>query len=549
MSGSTPLGELIYIAVKPIFKIYFIIGTGFYLSRKNILTVETSKNISTIAIQVLIPCLTFQKIVTNINNSLIHEIATIVFIGYFMMFSQALLIFIVGVAVGCPKNWWGGLILCGLLPNISDLPIAYLQTMETANIFPDVDLGVSFVMIYMGLQLLLQFTLGSYKLIERDFKVDLKMQLEKESNEGLNSQNDLEKGNDNSLSIDASISNKSQKSVQNYSHPDDHCIQNYRPPIIKINNNNHNNTQIENDQDDLSISSSSNELDKIQTNHSRNELSKCTSRISVLGNILESRNARNSPEDIQDIVRVYSRYDELIEEHDIESIREKVQEEKENKKVKLNIFQKTSNSFKSIIWKEVFWGMVAVWKDSFKQPASVVLVMSVTISMIPWVQALFVVSSQVTLPSAPDKQPPLSFVMDYASYIGAAQVPFGLLMLGGTIGRLKIGNFPKKYLRVPLAITFLRLFIFPIIGCAFNSKVYRDGLFYQNDILYFLSNIDFCLPPATSLLYITAFYTPDDGRDHIQMDMLALVYIFHYIFLIICLPFTATYTMKVSLGY
>jgi auxin efflux carrier family protein len=85
--GDLPLGEVIYTAVKPIFKIYLIIGVGYYLARKNILTVETSKNISTIAIRVLIPCLTFQKIVTNINNRLIHEIATIVIIAYFMMFS------------------------------------------------------------------------------------------------------------------------------------------------------------------------------------------------------------------------------------------------------------------------------------------------------------------------------------------------------------------------------------------------------------------------------------------------------------------------------
>lgn len=558
MSGSIPLGELIYIAVKPIFKIYLIIGTGFYLARKNILTVETSKNISTIAIRVLIPCLTFQKIVTNINNGLIHEIATIVFIAYFMMFSQALLIFSVGVLVGCPRYWWGGLILCGLLPNISDLPIAYLQTMETANIFSDVDLGVSFVMIYMGLQLILQFTLGSYKLIEYDFKVDLQMQLEKEAKNDNNK--DLEKGIENSISTTTnSSSDKSTPNSTSIPKSSDHSILQYRPPIIENSSNDNNNNN--NEGDELSISSSvitntdNNQLKRNNTNiSSKNELSKYTSRVSVLGDILQPRQEQQ-PEGIQDIIRVYSRYDELNDEnHDIEStlereVKEEIEIEKEEKKLGLNIFKRISIKFKQINWNEFFWTMVAIWKDSFQQPASIVLVISVTISMIPWVQALFVESTQVTLPSAPDKQPPLSFIMDYASYIGAAQVPFGLLLLGGTIGRLKIGEFPRHLLKVPISVTFLRLFIFPIIGCAFNSKVYRDGLFYQNDILYFLSNINFALPPATSLLYITAFYTPLDGKNHIQMDLLALVYIFHYIFLVICLPFTATYTMKVSLGF
>lgn len=171
-----PLGQVIYTAVKPIFKIYLIMAVGFYLARKNILTVDTSRNISSIALNVLIPSISFQKIVTNINNTMIKEIATIVIVGFFMMFSQALIIFGVGVAAGCPRNWWGGLILCGLLPNISDLPIAYLQTMETAGIFANVDLGVSFVMIYLCLQMIIQFPAGSYRLVEWDFKTERLMQ-------------------------------------------------------------------------------------------------------------------------------------------------------------------------------------------------------------------------------------------------------------------------------------------------------------------------------------------------------------------------------------
>lgn len=553
MSSDLPLGEVIYIAVKPIFKIYFIIATGFVLARKNILTVETSKDISTIAIKVLIPCLTFDKIVTNINNSLIHEISTIVFIAYFMMFSQALVIFLVGVAVGCPRNWWGGLILCGLLPNISDLPIAYLQTMETANIFENVDLGVSFVMIYMGLQLILQFTLGSYKLIEYDFKVDLRMALENGKN------GDIEEGGNceepsNDLTSLSSNSKSMPQSDKGGNIAAQHSVTDYKPENLRNEPSGSNLHDISDSIISASISSlraeplpdnlDTDKIRKTTTNTSKRHLTRHTSRVSIPGNMLHNAQTGLEPEGIEDIIRVYSRYDQLVEEQDISLL------ENDKKTIKKkNAFQKMIFAIKSIDWKDFFNSMIEIWKDSFTQPASVVLVLSITVCMIPWVQALFVDSTQAQLPSAPDKQPPLSFVMDYTSYIGAAQVPFGLLLLGGTIGRLKINDIPIILWRIPIAVTFLRLFIFPIIGCAFNSKIYRDGLFYSNDILYFLSNINFCLPPATSLLYITAFYTPLDGKNHIQMDMLALVYIFHYIFLAICLPFTATYTMKVSLGY
>jgi predicted permease len=550
---SYPIGEVIYIAVKPIFKIYMIIGVGFYLSRMNILTVDTSRNISTIAIKVLIPCLTFQKIVSNLNNTLIHEIATIVIIGYFMMFSQAIIIFLAGVLVGCPRNWWGGLILCGLSPNIADLPIAYLQSMQTANIFTDVDLGVSFIMIYMGLQMLLQFTFGSYKLIEYDFKIDEKMQKNNNNNEDIEMMNtqldhitdfhDHDHDDDNDDNITNSInSNNIQKldqipsSIQNFAHEvDEFASIDSASSLNSVNSTNFH-----------KILRTTSKIIQNITNTSNNSLSKHQSRLNVPVNLLQNEQAHMPSEDLNDIVRVYSKYNELKEESPIPLISNT---SSLNTIKKFPIFQKIIKTFKSINWKNLFWIMIDIWKDSFKQPTSVVLVLSITIAMIPWVQALFVFSPQVTLPNAPDQQPPLSFIMDFAGYIGAAQVPFGLILLGGTIGRLRINNIPLKMWRIPITVTFLRLFIFPIIGCAFNSKIYSDGLFYGQDILYFISNINFCLPPATTLLYITAFYTPTDGKNHIQMDILALVYIFNYTFLIICLPFTATYTMKVSLGF
>lgn len=458
--GDLPLGEVIYSAVKPIIKIYIIIAVGFYLSRKNILTVETTRSISTISIRVLMPCLAFQKIVTNINNRLIHEVSTIVIIAFFMMFSQAIVIFMIGATLGCPRNWWGGLILCGLLPNISDLPIAYLQTMETANIFENVDLGVSFVMIYLGLQLMLQFTMGSYKLVERDFNMDLQV----EANEDIA----LEEGNKSS---EASSSNSSISSSKKGTLSDDEDNQ----------------LETENKEAEIAGAVASDDKSESVVAQPNNSFKKC--------------------------------------------------------------WKMVTHFFLAIDWKAGFWNMVAVWKDSFRQPASIMVIVSITVAMIPWLQALFVESPQVHLPDAPDKQPPLSFLMDFAGYIGAAQVPFGLLLLGGTIGRLKFDGLPKSLWRVPIAVTLLRLFFFPVVGCALNSKMHKDGLFYGQDILYFLSNINFCLPPATSLLYLTSFYLPDDGKDHIQMDLLALTYICHYILLVFCLPFTATYTMKVSLGF
>lgn len=543
------LGEIIYIAVKPIFKIYFIIAIGYTLTKKNILTVETSKNISTIAVNVLIPCLAFQKIVSNISNDDIHQIATIVIVSFFLMGLGSLLCFIFGVAAGCPKNWWGGLICCGLLPNISDLPIAYLQTMESSSIFNDIDKGVSYVMIYFTLQMLVQFNFGAFKLIEMDFHTEARLEAAKKTSsqeEKLETATTGDDQHENNPSIVISSSSSSsdidlQSTTESLTLQRPHVTfvgerpsQNDIPPLL---------TTVSS-RSTLSDDQQQPMLRTTTTGSSLSSAIRCTEPLSrtlsvpriLLGNDVL---ADQVPEGINDIVRVYSKYEFLTPI--TEDIRTSTRQAR-------TFFSKAVDFLQSVNYYHLCKSVLNLWVASTLKIVSMTMIISIAICMIPWVQALFVITSQAHVPPAPDGDPPLSFIMDLAGYVGAAEVPFGLLMLGGTIGRLNLSTIPLRVWRVPIAVTFARLFIMPIIGCAFNSKIYRDGLFYDEKILYFISNINFCLPPATSLLYITAFYTPIDDKPHSQMDYLALVYVFHYLLLVICLPFTTTYTMKISLN-
>lgn len=526
-----PLGEVIYIAVKPIFKIYMIIGVGFWLARRKILNVEVSKNISAIAIQVLIPCLAFQKIVSNISNSDIAEIGTIAIVSVLIMGGGSLLCFITGVIAGCPRNWWGGLICCGLLPNISDLPIAYLQTMESSTpVFNDIDKGVSFVMIFFTLQMLAQFNFGAYKLIEMDFSPEIRGNEEepKDSSNDLLSPSGQTLKSHETLHPPSELDLHSQLTRSSIGSLDSSIISGEVLPHVPVLN-------------------SGNAIGR-RASIASSVLSPLTKTNTVPQHLLENPLQNNIPETTQDIVRVYSRFEDIKREA--------------HESIPIPIFAKYELQTKSMIGKlrhipkiltsinyfQLFKNIMNFWISATMQIVSITLILSITICMIPWVQALFVITPQAHIHPAPDGAPPLSFILDFAGYIGAAEVPFGLLLLGGTIGRLRIDKL-KGVWKVPLAIVISRLFLFPIIGCAFNYRLHKDGLFYGEDILYFISNINFCLPPATSLIYITAFYTPVDDKPHIQMDFLALVYIANYICLVVCLPFVTTYTMKVSLGF
>ncbi|GMG39794.1 unnamed protein product [Ambrosiozyma monospora] len=557
--ASVSLGKIIYIAVKPIFKIYLIVGVGFWLAKKNILTVDASRNISNIVMMVLVPCLAFTKIVTNISNSDIAQIGSIAIISFFMMFGEAMLVFIVGVLVGCPRNWWGGLIACGLLPNIGDLPIAYLQGLQDSNVFTDVDKGVSYVFIYVALQFLVQFNLGGFRLIEMDFKYDMKLK-EKAENDPELALNDPEKDTDAGLTTQTSgdFEQKSTATTSQRQHsPHDResdLPSSISSSIISVStgttNNIHNKT--------TKLKANDPPRSKTTAHTPQHPLSRITSAVSSMlpadddmlsrSMFVDNDTSSRPPEDVNDIVKVYSRYDQLSKKQIVDHEQPTSTSSKDGKSVQ-SLFKQAANLITFGNLKLVLMAFLrSIWQST-KHPVSMSLIVSITVCMIPWVKALFVETKQAHLSSAPDGLPPLSFFMDFTSYIGAAQVPFGLLLLGGTIGRLKLKKLPKGLWRTPVSLTVIRLFVFPVIGCALNSKIHKDGLFYNEDILYFLSNINFCMPPATTLLYLTAMYTPVGYQESIQMDCLALAYIFHYICLVVCLPFTTSYTMKVSLGY
>lgn len=168
--------------------------------------------------------------------------------------------------------------------------------------------------------------------------------------------------------------------------------------------------------------------------------------------------------------------------------------------------------------------------------------------MSPPLRALFVAGNFHIAP-APDQQPPLSFMIDIAGYIGAASVPLGLLLLGATISRLQIKKMPKGFWKTALMITAVRLIIMPMVGVGITTGFQNAGWYGDDIIIRLVSVISFGLPSATALVYFTAFYTDPKSTDHVQMDCLAVSLIFQYSILFITLPFLVTFTFKVSLGY
>lgn len=561
--GSTPLGTIIYSAVKPIFKIYFIIALGFLLAKRNILTVTTCRDISDCIVTAIMPCLIFNNVVTNLKSSDIKNLGVIFFTGT--------LLFIIGVGLSIlnkiltksPKRWLGGLLSVGLFPNISDLPIAYLQTLSNGGqIFSqkDGDKGVAYVCIFLAAQVFYQFSLGLYRLIEWDFREELlKEEEEEEKNieshtNTINNDNVQEQidGSEDAIDDTSIISSFSSNSVhknnkdigqtrrQSTSHlsPDDlndqhnEFLRQYELQALQSNPRSTISSGSEISPSHVRSRRGSNGQGSISTHYYSLHL-----QPSITSGI-----RRHKSEDISDVINEYSEYEEW-KNQEIRRIASNESGAPTNLTVSINDGHGEERSKLA----KLKMLLIETLKN-FAAPNSASLIISIAIAMAPPLKALFV-SSNFYIPDAPDSQPPLSFIMDIASYIGAASVPLGLLLLGATISRLQVKKMPKGFWKTAVAVTVSRLIILPIIGVGLTTGFYKGGWYGDDKLIRFVSVLEFGLPSATALVYFTAFYTDPNSDDHLQMDCLAVCLIFQYAILFITLPFLVSFTLKVSLGF
>lgn len=166
------LGAAIYTAVKPVLKIYVIMFVGFLIAKYNIVTVETSRGISNMVVNSILPCLTFNKIVANISDKDIKEVGVIVLTAIMLFVAGGICSIIANFVTSVPRQWFWGLMFAGVFPNISDLPIAYVQSMSNGSVFSsdEVDKGVAYCCIFLTSQSFLMMNFGMFRVVGLDFR-------------------------------------------------------------------------------------------------------------------------------------------------------------------------------------------------------------------------------------------------------------------------------------------------------------------------------------------------------------------------------------------
>lgn len=509
---SITIGEVIWSSVKPIIKIYLIIGVGFLLARTNVVSVEATRSISNIVLTVLLPCLSFNKIVANIEDKDIKNVGIICLTSVLIFGSGFFAALVCRQFLPVPKEWRYGILAGGTFPNISDLPIAYLQTLDQGLVFTQAegDKGVASVIIFLAMFMLCVFNLGGFRLIEMDFEYN------DEENPPLSPEppSELEE-------IKSQVPSPKEAHLGSL-HPN-----------------------------------SSHDTSSLDSQYSYNQ--SVASGSSLRSHTLPVSYRQES--NIHPIVREYSNVDDYGHEADNTRMRAlpNTDDDQSQKLIKFL----TNDTYVSKTHIEQAGEILPPWVRKFKissfvvfflknclRPSSMAVIVALTIAFIPWVKALFVNTPTTPhLRQAPDNQPALSFFMDFTAYVGAASVPFGLLLLGAVLGRLKIGELYPGFWKTCVVLIVLRMCVLPIFGVLWCDRLVKAGwLDWEKDkMLLFVIAITWGLPTMTTMIYFTASYTPLDTPRPVQMECTSFYLMLQYPMLVVSLPFLVTYFIMVQL--
>ncbi|KAJ7023049.1 auxin efflux carrier transmembrane protein [Mycena alexandri] len=165
------------------------------------------------------------------------------------------------------------------------------------------------------------------------------------------------------------------------------------------------------------------------------------------------------------------------------------------------------------------WLRLSTFVRELCYPASLSIILSFPIALIPALKGLFVPVTSPHIPSAPDGRPPLSFLFDTTTFIGAASVPLGLICLGSALARLEIPRGRWNHLPVGaiLSMAVGRMMLMPVLGVLIAKGLTNAGIISREDkVLQFICIIFSCLPTGTTQVFVTQVYSGTGSAEHLS---------------------------------
>ncbi|KAG2052187.1 auxin efflux carrier [Suillus hirtellus] len=504
--GSIVFGNLLWISVQPLIRMFLCIACGFGITKAGLLSAIASRGMGQVIINITIPSLMFSTIIPSFHSSNIAELGPLVIIAVIYMLIGITLSWIIKQLFWVPHRFRYGILMAGGWANLGDIPISVAMSVMASAPFngtDDENLAVGYVAVFMLVFYVALFSLGGYRLIIMDYDgPDLDDDRVKERLSAKHSKIlwRLTAGfvylrriflfshsPVRELHTEVGQNNAGEKVSPHATSTHENSVTTcYKPP----------------EQEEIGASTSTNE-----------ELPTSPSFTSIQPGPALTDEAQKVSTTTTDLPNLPSGHVAVTHVH----------------------------------WFKKFIGMTWRFLRSAMNPPSFSIIFSFTIAIIPPLKALFVAGVPGThIPLAPDGQPPLAFLLKTSTFIGNASVPMGLIILGSALARLSIPR--NQWSSLPLcaiaSCAVARLVVMPVLGTLICQQFTHIGLIDpSNNVLRFVCLLMSGLPTATTQVLLTQVYSGTGNAEH-----LAAFLIPQYIIMFISMTVFTTLTLDILFG-
>nr|XP_018260066.1 uncharacterized protein I303_06983 [Kwoniella dejecticola CBS 10117]OBR82224.1 hypothetical protein I303_06983 [Kwoniella dejecticola CBS 10117] len=477
-------GSIIYKAFMPTLKMVLCIVLGFFATKKGWLTAPGAKGLGAIVIQITLPALLFSSMVSAFTPENIKAFGPLVIVAVSYQMLGLMFAWCIREIFYVPIDFRWGILLIQTI--VGNLPTAIVQTMAKEAPFNpavDVDLGVAYIAIFIFIMNTTFWGLGVHKLCAWDFQDKHRIPDHPPLKERWSSQIEMTKGKiskwtgsrkTGSTTLDMEsqtipgmemIDQGAEEEGSIRRELERNGVEPYLPPC-----------------------SSAEDITPVYATPLIDPNGPIRRSSSRLPQYSSAKSTSSPPQPIT-----------TLEEEDHESI---------------------SPQPKRPMWKRIgtlLYNLPNVTKA---------IIISIPIATIQPLKALFAETegwSGSRMPYGPDGNPPLAFVIETSSFLGAIAVPGALLLLGASFARLKM---PKNWSELPLgaivALTISKMILVPIFGI-FVIQALRDrtSLFPRSDkIRTFISILLSGTPSQVIQLVVTQTYNPDGTAETLSSFLL-----------------------------
>ncbi|WWD00826.1 hypothetical protein V866_007764 [Kwoniella sp. B9012] len=529
---TTETGAIIYKAFAPTIKMMICIGLGIVLTKKCNFQPVNAKGVSILSLNISLPLLIFGSMVSAFTPENIKAFGPLFMVAVIYQLIGLLFAVITRELFYVPKDFHHGILVLGMLSNWGNLPTAVVQTLAKSSPFDpdtDVELGVAYIAVFVLVMTVTLFPLGMHKMCAWDFREDNllgppPLPIKERWVQRLSSVKSIfrpskikeddeeqgEKRHDSEMTLSSSENGTASASdeVARPSHG-----------VSKASKRTSSNDVL----DDQEESGDTVAPDLVYRARFAGgaDMSRKKSRASSFHSLMESTRpipptapleASGIAEPCQDPISPNpNQLNPVCSHHGGESYNY------HHLATPAPSIHTPKKPLKQRMWK---------YLEPFLTPFMAAIVLGIICSTVRPIKALLVPVdgwSVTRIPNAPNDEPPLSFIMDTATFLGGISIPGGLVLLGASFGRLKL---PKKWSDIPfaaiLAMTIFKMVILPLIGVFFieGLRDHTDLYPKEDKMRTFVAILLSGTPSSVNQLVITQLYNPNGTADTLSTFLL-----------------------------